>query len=98
MNVISLATIRRFADNHADAARELVRWHKAARGSHWRDIHEVRLIFPDADQQGNLLIFNIRHNSYRLIVKVDFPANLLMVKEFLTHTEYMRGGWKKWAH
>ncbi|MBI4902336.1 MAG: type II toxin-antitoxin system HigB family toxin [Acidobacteria bacterium] len=34
---------------------------------------------------------------YRLIVKVDYRARLLMVKEFLTHNEYMRGGWKKWA-
>ena len=92
-----LGQIRRFADNHADAARELVRWHKTARSCHWHDILEVRMLFPDADQWGNLLIFNIRHNSFRLIVKVDFQANLILVKEFLTHTQYMRGGWKKWA-
>jgi mRNA interferase HigB len=53
--------------------------------------------FPDADHYKSLLIFNIRHNYYRLIVKVDYRAKLLMVKEFLTHQEYMRGGWKKWA-
>lgn len=50
------------------------------------------------DQFRNLLIFNIRHNTYRLIVKVDFRAKLLMIKEFLKHKEYERGGWKKWAH
>ena len=44
-----------------------------------------------------MLIFNIRHNYCRLIVKVDYGAKLLMVKEFLTHDEYLRGGWKKWA-
>src|ERR1035437_9626588 len=68
-------------------------------GSHavWRDVNEVRLHFPDADQYKSLLIFNIRHNYYRLIVKVDYRASLLMVKEFLTHKEYTRGGWKKWA-
>ena len=31
------------------------------------------------------------------LVKVDYRAKLLMVKEFLTHKEYTRGGWKKWA-
>jgi predicted XRE-type DNA-binding protein len=35
-----------------------------------------------------LLIFNIRHNYYRLIAKVDYRAKLLLVKEFLTHQEY----------
>jgi len=62
-----------------------------------RDVHEVRLHFPDADQYKSLLIFNIRHNYYRPIVKVDYRAKLMMVKEFLTHKEYTRGGWKPWA-
>lgn len=97
VNVISSTTIKRYAAVHPDAAEELLRWNRAAGQAVWRDIHEVRLHFPDADQYKSLLIFNIRHNYYRLIVKVDFRAKLLMVKEFLTHQEYMRGGWKKWA-
>lgn len=85
--MISSATIKRFAALHADAAEELLRWNKAARHAVWRDIREVRLHFPEADQYRSLLIFNIRHNYYRLIVKVDYRAKLLMVKEFLTHKE-----------
>ncbi len=45
----------------------------------------------------SLLIFNIRHNHYRLIVKVDYKAKLLMMKGFLPHADYARGDWKKWA-
>lgn len=97
MNVISAAAIKRFAAHHADAAEELLRWNKTASHVVWKDINEVRSHFPDADQYQSLLIFNIRHNRYRLIVKVDYRARLLMVKEFLTHQEYARGGWKKWA-
>jgi len=97
VNVISSTTIKRYAALHADAAEELMRWNKAAGHSLWRDLREVRLQFPDADQYKSLLIFNIRHNYYRLVVKVDYRAKLLMVKEFLTHREYMRGAWKKWA-
>jgi len=41
--------------------------------------------------------FSTSGNYYRLIVKVDYRAKLLMVKGFLTHKEYTRGGWKKWA-
>ena len=54
-------------------------------------------MFLDADQYKNLLIFNIRHNTYRLVVKVDYWARLLMIKAFLTHKQYERDGWKKWA-
>ncbi len=97
MNVISSTAIKKYVTLHADAAEELLRWNRAASHAVWRDINEVCLHFPDAGQYESLLIFNIRHNYYRLIVKVDYRAKLLMVKEFLTHKEYTRGGWKKWA-
>ena len=96
--MVSSTTIKRYAALHRDAAEELVKWNKAASRTVRRDLNDVRRCFPDADEYGSLLIFNIRHNRYRLIVKVDYRAKLLMVKEFLTHNEYTRGGWKKWAH
>jgi mRNA interferase HigB len=68
-----------------------------ARRSNWRSFIEVRSIFSDADQYRNLLIFHIRHNTYRLVVKVDDSARLLMIKAFLTQKQYERGEWKKWA-
>lgn len=98
MNVISSTTIKRYAAVHVDAADELLAWTKAASRSVWKDLNDVRRSFPDADQYKSLLIFNVRHNCYRLIVKADYRAKLLLVKEFLTHNEYARGGWKKWAH
>jgi mRNA-degrading endonuclease HigB of HigAB toxin-antitoxin module len=67
VNVIGSTTIKRYAALHADAAEELLRWNKAASHAVWRDVNEVRLHFPDADQYKSLLIFNIRHNYYRLI-------------------------------
>ena len=95
VNVISRTPVKRFAAAHADAADELLRWWRTASRSTWRSLSDVRQCFPDADQFQSLLIFNIRHNYYRLVVKVDYRAKLLMVKEFLTHTQYMRGDWKK---
>src|ERR1700692_4027492 len=94
LNVISAMSLKKYAAVHADAAEELMRWSKTARNAILRYFSEVRHHFPDADQYKSLLIFNIRHNYYRLIVKVDYRAKLLMVKAFLTHTEYTRGGWK----
>ena len=93
--MISSTAIKRYAALHPDAAEQLFRWNKAACQAVWRDLNEVRHHFPDADQYKSLLIFNIRHNYYRLVVKVDYRAKLLMVKEFLTHNEYTRGGWKQ---
>ena len=97
VNVVGRRAVREFAALHADAADELDTWYAVARRARWRSLAELRQAFADADQFRNLLVFNIRHNRYRLIVKVDYRANLLMVKEFLPHNKYEKGDWKKWA-
>lgn len=87
--------IEQFIKQHADADAELQNWFAIARKAVWRSLLDVRVDFPDADQVGRILVFNIRHNTWRLIVKVDYRSKLVMVKELLTHQQYDRGGWKK---
>ena len=45
---------------------------------------------------GDLAIFNIRGNRYRLIVRMVFRYRRICIKELLTHAEYSEGKWKKW--
>ena len=46
---------------------------------------------------GPLAIFNIKHNRYGLILRMQFETRRVYIKEFLTHAEYDKGGWnKKW--
>ena len=45
---------------------------------------------------GDLAIFNIGGNPYRLIVRMVFQNKRIYIKEFLTHAEYDKEGWKKW--
>jgi len=97
VNVISRRTLKEFAAAHAGAGEELDEWFTIARRAHGRSLLDVRQAFGDADPFRSLLIFNIRHNAYRLIVKVDYRSKLLMVKALLAHKEYDRGEWKKWA-
>ena len=84
------------AKRHADAEVELKAWLAVARAAEWENLSSVRAHFTDVDQVGRVLVFNIRHNTYRLIVKVDYRSRLLMVKDLLTHKEYERKGWTKW--
>lgn len=97
MNVISQRGLREMLARAPDAADEAVHWYKTARKAEWRNLADVRRQFSSADQVGNLLVFNIRHNRYRLIVKVDFRTARVFVKALLTHKEYDREEWKKWA-
>ncbi len=70
---------------------------KIAHRAQWAKLEDVRKQFPSADQVGGVLIVNIRHNRYRLIARVDFARQKLYIKALLTHKEYERGDWKRWA-
>ena len=52
--------------------------------------------YRSADLVGRLLIFNLLHNRYRLIVRENFRGQALFVKAVLTHAEYDRKEWMRW--
>jgi mRNA interferase HigB len=79
------------------AADEAVEWYRVARASDWASLADVRRDCPDADLVGHILIFNLCHNRYRLIVRASFRTKALFVKAVLTQKEYDRQGWKRWA-
>ncbi len=85
------------ASRHADSLSPLLSWYQVARRAVWRGLMEVRRDFSSADQVGNVLIFNIKGNRYRLIARVNYQTQRLFVKALLTHAEYDKKGWLRWA-
>jgi mRNA interferase HigB len=71
-------------------------WFDTAVEAQWNGLEDVRKSFPATDMVGDLAIFNIRGNNYRLIVRMVFRYKRIYVKELLTHAEYNKGRWKKW--
>ena len=82
---------------YQSSAIELNFWYHTARKAEWKQLADVRSDFPFADQIGHILVFNIRHNRYRLIVRSSFPKQKLYVKALMTHKEYERKEWPIWA-
>ena len=95
MRVISRKKLREFWDVHADAETPLRSWLSAAKAAHWKNIAEVRHVFPHADQFGRCTIFNIGGNRYRLIAAVHYNTAVIYVRHVLTHADYDREKWKR---
>ena len=70
-------------------------WYKVASTSAWRNLLEVRQTYPAADYVAPYTVFNIKGNKYRLIARVEYTMQLILVKDVLTHAEYGRGRWKE---
>ena len=55
---------------------------------------QLRQTFPQAHQVGNLTVFNISGNNYRLITLIDYRYQKVFVRAVLTHSEYDTDNWK----
>lgn len=97
MTIITKAELIARARKHAGVLDPLISWDVVASRAEWHGLHQVRKDFPSADQIGNVLVFNVKGNKYRLVVRVDYPRQELYIKALLTHAEYDKRGWMKWA-
>lgn len=95
--MISKRGLKRLIAKHPETADLLNAWYRTARKAEWSGLHEVRRIFPSADQVGSALIFNVMGGNYRLIAAVNYRTQRIYVKGLLTHREYERKEWMKWA-
>ena len=95
MHIISRKVLREFWEKHPDSKGSLSRWFKAVKNSDFSTFNDLRSAFPSADKIGDLVVFDIGGNKYRLIASVHFNRGKVYVRHVLTHSEYDKGKWKK---
>ncbi len=93
MHVISRKALQQFWLQYPDSQSSLSRWYKIMEQNDFASFSEVRLTFPSADKVGNLIVFNISGNKYRLIASIHFNRSKVYIRYVLTHAEYDRGAW-----
>lgn len=91
-------------ERYPDAANEIKAWIAVVEAVRWHNIDEVRSIFKDADPVAGYVVFNIRHNRYRLITVIHYAKTAkerqtqghVYIRSFLTHKEYdNRSNWDR---
>jgi mRNA interferase HigB len=104
MHVVTLKHLTEAAARYQDAAGEIGAWCEIVKTVRWTSHVDVREVFPDADAVGGYVVFNIRHNRYRLITVIHYAkqknGKLTMghvyIRSFLTHREYNnKANWDK---
>ncbi|PHS67297.1 MAG: addiction module toxin RelE [Flavobacterium sp.] len=89
MRVIAKRTIRNFWIKHADSEQQLTSWYRETEKAEWSSINELKTEYPNASiLKDNKIIFNIKGNNYRLIVKFNFEFQICWIRFIGTHAEY----------
>jgi len=95
MHIISRKALRQFWERYPDSQNALARWFKIVQQTDFDSFDALRATFPSADKVGELIVFNISGNKYRLITSIHFNRRKVYIRDVLTHSEYNRGEWKK---
>ena len=92
VKVFGEIVIAGFAKKHPASRKPLQRFVTIARTALWPHFPAVKETFQAADYApaSSTLIFTIGGNKYRLIARVDFEEQLLLIQTVLTHQEYDR--------
>jgi mRNA interferase HigB len=91
LRVIAKKTLRDFWTKHGDCEEQLKSWYQEAEKGEWKNSNELRREYPSASiLKDNRIVFNIKGNSYRLIVRVNFQYQMIWIRFIGTHTEYDR--------
>jgi len=89
MRVIAKSTLREFWLKHADAEQVLKAWYQETEKSNWHHPNNIKLEYPAASiLPGNRIVFNIKGNSYRLVVKINYVYQMVWIRFVGTHAEY----------
>ena len=89
MRVIAKKILRDFWNNHNDCEQQLKSWFQEASKAAWKNSNEIKQEYPSASiLNDNRIVFNIKGNKYRLIVKINFSYQMIWIRFIGTHAEY----------
>lgn len=89
MRVIARKTLKDFWVVHNDCEQQLKSWYSEIAKANYKTINELKKDYPNASiLVENRIVFNIKGNNYRLIVKFNFSYNIAWIRFIGTHSEY----------
>ena len=104
MVIITRKHLKEAAERYADAGDEIAAWTTIVEAVRWHSFPEVRRTFSDADYVDGYVIFDFRHNRYRLVTVIHYSKTTeekrteghVYIRSFLTHKEYKNpGNWDR---
>ena len=89
MRVFNRSTVRAFADAHSDARQPPFAWFNEVEKAAWNGPEDIKARYPSASIiNKERVVFNIKGNSYRVVIAVKFEFHTVYIRFIGTHSEY----------
>lgn len=91
MNVISRKTINQFTKKYSDSKVALDTWYSEATHAVWITPSDIKKRYASASfLKKNYIVFNIKGNKYRIVVRIFYEIRQIRIKWIGTHAEYSK--------
>ena len=88
MRVIAKKILRDFWTKHPDCEQQLKSWYKEAENASWTNMNRIKKDYPSASiLADNRIVFNIKGNNYKLIVRINFYYQMVWIRFIGTHAQ-----------
>ena len=91
MRIIAKKALRDCWERFPGAEEPLLAWYREVEQEDWDTPAKVKEKYRNASIVGNnRVVFNIKGNDYRLVVRINYPYRVVYVRFVGTHAEYDR--------
>jgi len=89
LRVIAKKILRDFWTKDSDCEQQLKSWYNEAADATWKNPNEIKQEYPSASiLEYNRIVFNIKGNNYRLIIKINYHYQMIWIRFIGTHAQY----------
>jgi mRNA interferase HigB len=89
LRIIAKKILRDFWQIHPDSEQQLKAWYQETSKAHWTNPSKIKIEYPSASfLADNRVVFNIKGNQYRLIVKINYDYQMIWIRFIGTHAAY----------
>ena len=91
MQILGLLKLDKFKKKYANAVNPINAWILEVQAAKWENSQDIKNRYVTASfLADNRVIFNIKGNDYRLVVKVKYQNDTVVIEWVGTHSEYDR--------
>jgi len=89
LRVIAKKVLRQFWTKNPDCEQQLKSWFREAEKADWQSPNQIKKDYPSASiLENNRVVFNIKGNHYRIIVRINYSYEMVWIRFIGTHSQY----------
>jgi mRNA interferase HigB len=86
VRVLAVKTLKSFWEKQKNPLRA---WYTEARRANWRSPQDIKAAYRTASIfRNNRVVFNVKGNTYRLVVAVNYEFQIVYIRFIGTHAKY----------